>query len=627
MAHLVEERIPHGSLTTKDAAGCPPGTGRRPSAESDDRAARRPRTAFTRALLRAAPAALLLLALAGGPAHPGRAAERDEAIDRGALRHDADGPDQILWTTAENPKLRFLFLRLRLKRNDVQEAGARLYLVNAQGQEGFRDHPLEPWAAADSFEYRALTLPFGDDPMAPPNRTHWRGYRLYADDEGDIDWYGADSMATREEKVARFTTLFRRGAELKGAPPGISDRMMVLPAWAQDAVVYRTWIDWKSDTTDAALSAQLTTLRHRLKTLDSLGINTLLVGADDGRGFPLEHCWPPEPTGDAAADSARHAALPCGRLIALCESAHRRQMKVMLELEMVVQSPNAGGQAVADVDATLGLVRQGIGCGVDGFLMHEDAPPYLVSEDDPVWTAVHETAKALLPESYLVVQGYDQPEAADLSKWLTGDRVDAVADGWYACGVMDFLHTPSFTAEAFRDRLHRRRLATPGPLGRIEWHGPSLGTRSWIMPSAGWPAGLRSLLDMTLGGAPQLRGAGNDEEPLAVLRRDSLEWPMLSRLLALRRDHTALRRGSFNIAHAEGGQFAFYRRSSEEILLVAVNRDAQPATIKIALPPGVGFVSVRNVPDLLTGKQYAVRGGEITLKDLPAQGGVVIQLR
>ena len=147
------------------------------------------------------------------------------------------------------------------------------------------------------------------------------------------------------------------------------------------------------------------------------------------------------------------------------------------------------------------------------------------------------------------------------------------------------------------------------------------------MPSAGWPAGLRSLLDMTLGGAPQLRGAGNHEEPLAVLKRDSLEWPMLSRLLALRRDHTALRRGSFNIAYAQGGQFAFYRRSSEEILLVAVNRDAQPATIKIALPPGVGFVSVRNVPDLLTGKQYAVRGGEITLKDLPAQGGVVIQLR
>lgn len=582
---------------------------------------------LTRSLWPATLAALLLSAVSGGLARPGRAAERDEIIDRGALRHDADGPDQILWTTAENPKLRFLFLRLRLKRNDVHEAGARLYLVNAQGQEGFRDHPLEPWAAADSFEYRALTLPFEDDPMAPPNRTHWRGYRLYADDQADLDWFGADSIATREEKVARFTTLFRRGAELKGAQPGISDRIMVLPAWAQDAVVYRTWIDWKPDTTDAALSAQLAALRHRLKTLDSLGINTLLIGADDGGGFPLEHCWPPEATNDAAADSVRRAGMPCGRLIALCESAHRRQMKVMLELEMVVRAPNAGGMAAADVDAVLGLVRQGIGCGVDGFVMHEDTPPYQLAEDDPVWTAVHETAKALLPESYLVVAGYDRPDQADLSKWLTGDRVDAVADGWYARGVMDFLHTPGFTAESFQDRLHRRRLATPGPLGRIEWHGPSRAAGSSEKPSADGPAGLRSLLDMTLGGAPQLRGAGSHEEPLAVLQRDTLEWPMLRQLLPLRRDHTALRRGSFNIAYAQGGQFAFYRRSSEEILLVAVNRDAQPATIKIALPPGVGFVSVRNVPDLLTGTQYAVRGGEITLKDLPAQGGVVIQLR
>lgn len=566
--------------------------------------------------------ALVLAAALLAPS--GRAALRDDEIDRSALRHDPNGPDQVLWTTAENPKLRFLFLRFRMKKDDVKEAGARLYLINAQGQEGFRDHQLEPWATVDSFEYRALTIPFEDDPTAPPNRTHWRGYRLYADDEGDIDWYGADSVATHEEKVARFTTLFRRGAELKGELPGLSDRMLVIPAWAQDAVVYRTRIDWRADTTDAALSAQLVDLRHQLKSLDSLAINTLLVGAEPTAGFPLERCWPPTPTGDAAADSVARAGTPCGKLMALCESAHRRQMKVMLELNLPQPVGGVSGNiSAADADSLLGLVRQGIGCGVDGYYLHGAVSPAGQADEDPAWTALRETAKALLPEAYLVLAAGGQPE---LARWINGTRVDAVADDWYGTTARDFLAEGSpVSAEELRTRIDRRRLATPGPFERIAWHGPAAAV-SAAAPAGALPDQLVAIVHLTVGGVPELPFAGPalSSAPATAMGRDAR---LLAPLLALRRDHPALRRGSFNIAYAQGGQFAFYRRSSEEILLVAVNRDTAPATVKITLPRGVGFVSVRNVVDLLTGTQYPVRGGEITLKDLPPQGGVIVQLR
>lgn len=552
--------------------------------------------------------ALLTPAVRCGAATP--VALKDGLVDRSALRHDPNGLDQVLWTAAENPRLRFLSLRVAFRANDVRTAGVRLYLVNAQNQEGFRDHEMEHCATTDSSEIRTITLPFEDDPNAPPNRTHWRGYRFWFDDGAEITWLGSDTTAFREDRVARYLNLFRRGPELSEGVPGVSDRLLVVPGWAQDAVVLPLTLAWRRGQADSLLAGELQRLRRGLRTLDTLGVTTLLV--DSPGGFPLELCWPPDATGDAAADSVRAATSPFGRLQSLCDAAHRRRMKIM-----VTQSTIPGDDAATD--SLLGLVRQGIGCGVDGFQLHP-AP----GTPEGQWRAVHETARALLPEVYLVLDATNLGTvAADPARWTIGSRVDALRGQGVSRLLADWLDqaAPLPTGELDR-RLDLRRLATPTPLARVDWiddpyHGAEPNADRWLF----------DLMRVTLPGAVEvsparldLTGAGEPAAPGGA-------QPGFRALLRLRREHPALRRGGFTTLHADGHQFAYLRRSSEEILLAVINRDEAPAELRLPLPRGVGFVSTKDVTDILSGARYPVRSGEILLKGLSPRSGAVIVLR
>lgn len=542
---------------------------------------------------------------ATAPAAPIVAALKDGEIDRAALHHDPNGLDQIVWTAAENPRLRFLTLRVTARAGDVRIVGARLYLIDAQNREGFRDHEMEVWARTDSAEIRSLTVPFEDDPGAPANRTRWRGYRFWFDDGAEIAWLGPDTTAFREESVRRYVTLFRRGPDLGGAAPGISDRMLLVPGWAQDAVVLPQSLRWRREDPDAILVSELDRLRRTLRGLDSLGVTTLLLEAPGG--FPLDRCWPPDPTGDAAADSLRGATLPVGRLQALCDAAHRRRMKVMVSLAGI-----PGDDAATD--SLCGEIRQGIGCGVDGFkLIPAPGVP------DTQWRAAHETARALLPEVYLVLDGAElSPGLADPARWLTGSRVDAVRGQGVGSVLAEWLTADAPpSAEALDARLGLRRLGTPGPLCRVDWlrdptdgADPLLDLARITFPGALELAPERLGLDAYGASAPVTGDSGH-----------------LRTLLALRRERPALRRGTFATLHATGGQFAAVRRASDELLIVVLNAAPTPADLRLPLPKGVGFVSTKDITDLLSGTRYPIRGGEIVLKAFPARTGAVLAVR
>jgi alpha-glucosidase len=104
---------------------------------------------------------------------------------------------------------------------------------------------------------------------------------------------------------------------------------------------------------------------------------------------------------------------------------------------------------------------------------------------------------------------------------------------------------------------------------------------------------------------------GTDVETQCDDRR-SLLW-LYKDLLALRRAHPSLHRGSFRVLDAPEGVFAFERRMGGEVARVALNFGAMPA--RVSLGPGVARTGLRSDGESFTGSLDAV--------EIPGDGGVV----
>jgi alpha-amylase len=78
------------------------------------------------------------------------------------------------------------------------------------------------------------------------------------------------------------------------------------------------------------------------------------------------------------------------------------------------------------------------------------------------------------------------------------------------------------------------------------------------------------------------------------------------RVIAMRKEHVALRRGDFATLHAEGGVYSFLRNHPEERALVAFNNSRQRQDITIDLAAH-GFTGGETFVDVLNGS------GETTL--------------
>jgi cyclomaltodextrinase len=572
---------------------------------------------------------------------------RDGVFERAAFRHDPNGADQVLWAAAESPAVRFLFLRFaHAPGDDVRQAGVRLYRIDDKGFEGFRDLPAEAYARDDSLEYRSITWPFEDDPRAPPNRTRWRGYRPWIDDGRRIFWLGADSASAKEDRVARFETLFRRRLTAGDAPsplftaePGVSDRVVLVPGWVADAVVVRIDLDdfrngdVANDPASGAPGGDLAGLIEALPALDSLGVNTIVVSPP----FAMEGDDPLAPVDLKTIDPRYGDADLFRRLV---DRAHVRRMKVVLEVPFhqvgashpwyqdavewreesafwtffarepgslpegasssTPDRPRWNAANVQAVDEVVAALLQWADTRIDGWFFHG-----VDTQPADFWASLAGAAKALDPTCWIIGDATGPP-----SDWLTGDRLDALEDPGFAAAVADFALTERIDAAGFDRALGRIQVATPEPYNRTRFHA--------LEDAA--PAGadearrrLAVFLQMTLPGAPVLRPG------------DTSRWHR--ELLALRRDHPALRRGSWQPLLAEGGRYAVLRRSSEEILLVVVNRTDQPMSAKLPMPRGTGGTRERAVFDLVGGGRHLLRGGELWLKDVPPMSGAVIQVK
>jgi len=95
-----------------------------------------------------------------------------------------------------------------------------------------------------------------------------------------------------------------------------------------------------------------------------------------------------------------------------------------------------------------------------------------------------------------------------------------------------------------------------------------------------------------------------------------------TRLVQLRRDRPALRRGGFHTLHASGDTWAYLRASAEGRVLVALNKGAEEATLALALPAALAGGSAR---DALSGEGVPLARGAVTLT-VPANGYRIVDL-
>jgi glycosidase len=623
-------------------------------------------------------------------------AVRDGLIDRDLVWHDPNGPDQLLWATAENPALRFLFLRVSFKAEDVTSAGARVYRIDDRDFEAFKDFTLEPYARTGPIEYRAATLLFEDEPAADELHSRWRGYRFWLDDGEDLLWVANDTTSAKENKVPRIDRLIRPqkpGGSVSGtvdpSEATASDRVLVIPAWAQDAVFYQIFperfrngdpsndpegtLPWGSAPPSPSnfFGGDLRGVIDALPYLDSLGVTAIYMN-------PLF-----ESPSNHKYDAVDYKRIDPSfgtqqELKELLETAHQRRIRIILdgvfnhvsdkhpyfqdavewgrESEVwswfkiqgfpVVQTPKPnydcwGGHASMPEwntenpevrDYLLGVVRYWMDLGIDGWRL--DVP---VELPHSFWSQLREAVKAMNSRAYMVgeIWGNGGP-------WLQGDQFDAVMNYRFRDACIGFFANETLDAAAFDDLLGKIRVDTPDPLNRIAYN--LLGSHDTARfltecQSDEKRFRLAVLFQTSYVGAPVIYygdevGMTGEKDPGC---RGTFPWGVADQnaplreyyrlLLKTRTEHKALRRGSFQPVLRDGGRYVFLRQSPEEALLVVINRTDVPADFTFPIPRGVAAVKQRDAVDLLTGARHAIRSGEVHVKGIGSMSGAIIQLR
>jgi hypothetical protein len=575
--------------------------------------------------------------LGTAPPAPGAGAP----IHAPAIRHDPNGPDQIVWSNVESPGIHYLFLRFACgTTTGVTRAGARVYRIDEQGNEGFRDFDADIYGRIDSLEYRAVVVPLEDDPRAPLGRSHWRGYRLWVDDGSTMTWRGADSTAVKENKVRRFEAFFTA----PDSTAGISDRIVRVPGWVADAEAARIDVGAfrngdRSNDPPAGPGGDLAGVIAALPSLDSLGVTTLILSS-------LQPTAADDPTAPLDWKSIAPRYGDEKLFQGLVERAHALKMRVIptVILDRLSRThpwcrdlrdfgeqsafwsffrPRVPGDSIpmsptdttgaADwnganpdvLDQILAGVRWWCSLRIDGMCI-----PNVDRQPASYWESIVATVRALDEKSWMLAD--TEMPAGD---WLDGELFDTRLSIDLPRVVSDFAAgVDGSDAVRFQEGLDRLRVSTPDPYNRC---------RALTIdpdPGAGDPARdrLAAFLLLMQPGVPVI--------PMPELLSAPLRgW--VRELMSLRRDHPALRRGSWRTIPIDAERWAVLRRSSDEMLLVVVNRGSTPWSGSIEIREGLTGTRQRDALDLIGGGRHPIRSSEVHVKEIQPMSGAVIQLR
>jgi neopullulanase len=245
-------------------------------------------------------------------------------------------------------------------------------------------------------------------------------------------------------------------------------------------------------------------------------------------------------------------------------------------------------------------------------------------DDDDFWREFRRRVRGCNPEAYIVGEVW-----VDSTRWLNkGDMWDAVMNYVFTRACIPFFVGPKADqeplrptclfplgpsdAESFRGQIERLQALYPWSvtMSMLNLLGSHDMARFLTLARGDTSAvRLATLFQMTYPGAPSIyygdeigMTGGHDPANRGAFpwhRQDDWDTDLLhdfQRLIALRRAHPALRRGTFKVLYAGNGTFAYSRQLGGETIVVALN--VSRATRRVSLPldglvaEGTGFEAV-----------------------------------
>ena len=284
--------------------------------------------------------------------------------------------------------------------------------------------------------------------------------------------------------------------------------------------------------------------------------------------------------------------------------------------------------------------------GVDGWRL--DVPAEI--DDDEFWREFRRRVKAANSDAYIVGEIWHESQ-----RWLQGDQLDAVMNylvtiaslGFFAGNTLDLDETRR--AGGYRDV---RPIEVGEFADRIDWilslYHPAItqaqlnlldshDTPRFVSSACGDQTAFRlSLLFMfTYPGAPCLYygdeiglDGRHDPDCRKAFPWDESKWDhdlrsFVKRCVRLRKDHPALRRGSYHRLHANDGVYVFARQLNGETLIIALNAAADTRVIDVPLnSPGLNDGALS---DVWRGARVVIADGVLRDLKLAPRTGVVLK--
>ncbi|VTR61326.1 periplasmic alpha-amylase [Actinobacillus pleuropneumoniae] len=245
------------------------------------------------------------------------------------------------------------------------------------------------------------------------------------------------------------------------------------------------------------------------------------------------------------------------------------------------------------------------------------------------WREFRQVVKKANPDAYILGEVWHES-----SIWLEGDQFDAVMNYPFTNAVLDFFINRTADAEKFSFMLGKQLAGYPRQASEVMFNLLDSHDTARLLTQANGDKRLMKLAAMfqfTYFGTPCIYygdeiGMDGGHDPGC---RKCMEWDeskhdkdlfhFYQTLIKLRKEHSALRTGSFKFLKAEksGGKIAYLREDDNETILIAVNNDKAGNTM--TLP-----VLDRQWTNLWNGEGLSAKQGQLTVK-LPAYGFAILK--
>lgn len=265
---------------------------------------------------------------------------------------------------------------------------------------------------------------------------------------------------------------------------------------------------------------------------------------------------------------------------------------------------------------------------------------------------MRQALKAEFPDRYIFGENF-----FDGTYQLQGDQLDGLMNYrgfniplWHWLAIEDELaswmpdaaNKLPMPTEVFLEQIRAFRAAIPWVIARQQFNQLGSHDTSRILNIIGEDHAIARLaftLLATYPGVPcvyygdEIGMLGKrDPDNRRTMIWDETQWDMdmlthYRRVIALRKSAPALLHGGYQDIYGAGGVWAFQRQSPEQQLIIIGYRDRQ-ALAEVAIPMwSAGIADGAILTDLLSGRQFTVHAGHLTLTDLQPGDGLILEVK